>query len=1089
MRVLWALLCRVILLYALNFFKMSKLYRAVLLFALVAFTTAAAAQSIQITGVVQALPDNAPLTGASVVVKGTQQGAITDGEGKFSLQVTPPATLQVSVLGYVTQEVPVTSAQSALRITLKPSTSALNEVVVTALNISKEKKSLGYSVQELQSEDISKAREPNLVNALSGKVAGLRITNSQGDMGSSRIIIRGETSISGNNQPLFVIDGVPVNNTQFMGGPGGDRDPESSRDFSNAIADLNPSDIASISVLKGPNAAALYGSRAAAGVILIQTKNGRNQKGLGVTVNSNTTLSDVLVLPDYQNVFGQGSNGRFSYVDGKGGGINDGVDESWGPKMEGQLIPQFYSKGEAVPFVPHPDNVRNFFNTGYKLSNGVAFAGSGERYDFRFSYNNMSQHGVVPNTDQQKNAFLVHAGYAITPDLKLDVLANYLRRDAGNLPGAGGIRETSTMLQFIWFGRQVDTRKLYDVYRKEGDVNWNNSYYSNMYFIANNNTVSQLRNRLIGSINLNYQISPSLKATFQTGNDYYSDKRQMKIAFGTRGMPYGSYGEDIYAVNENNTSLRVNYTGQLSAAFSLDVMAGGNIRTNTTENNTQRAPQLAVPDVYTLDNSRVALISNNYATKLKTYSLFSSAQVGYKGFAYLNFTARNDWSSSLPVANLSYFYPSVNGSLILSEALHMSSDPISFIKLRGGWSKVGQATSAYQLINTYGFSTPFGDHPQLHAGDTDYDPDLKPEETTAVEAGLELGFFDNRLHLDVSWYNMNSFNQILAVDVSPATGYQQKLINGGKINNKGVEVAADFKAIAQGDFQWDVLLNYATNKSRVVRLDKAAKLGSYVLGTQGTVQVLAAVDQPYGTLFGTAFLRNDKGQVIVDEGGRPVVDPDKQYLGSFAPDWLGSINNQFTYKQFQLSFLVDARIGGSIYSSTNSTGTYTGVLASTLPGRDAAHGGLRYYYPGDDNTNQAVALPEGSSTAPGGAQVHEDGMIFKGVQADGKENTVIVPAQAYYKSLSDVDEAFTYDAIFVKLREVKLGYRLPEAWIQSIGLQSATVSLVGRNLWIISKNAPNIDPETAFNTGNGQGLEHLTLPTVRSFGVNINLQF
>ncbi|TAN11933.1 MAG: SusC/RagA family TonB-linked outer membrane protein [Chitinophagaceae bacterium] len=1047
------------------------------------------AQSVQVSGKIITAQDAEPLPGAIITVKGSTEGTVTDAEGRFVIQVNKNAILHISDLGFDSKDIKITGAEPDLKIGLHKSTNPLNEVVVTALGISKEKKSLGYSVQELKSKDISQAMEPNLVNELSGKVAGVRITNSQGDMGSSRIIIRGETSIAGNNQPLFVIDGVPVDNTQYLGGSGGKRDPEVSRDFSNAIADINPNDIASISVLKGPNAAALYGSRAAAGVILIQTKNGKNEKGLGVTVNSNTTFSDLLVLPKYQNVFGQGLNGRFSYVDGKGGGINDAVDESWGPKMNGQLIPQFFSNGKAVPFVPQPDNVKSFFRTGVKLNNEVAVAGSGDKYHFRFSYDNMLQHGVIPNTQQQRNSFMINAGYNLTPKLSLDVIANYIKRDAPNLPGGSGLRETSTMLQFTWFGRQVSMKKLFQLYKEGNPINWNNLYYSNRYFIAYNNTVAEQRNRLIGSINLKYQILKGLTASFRTGNDQYTDRRKMKVAYGSLGMPYGSYGEDAFSFDENNTEARLDFTHSFNRDFSLDLMGGGNIRTNSTEANDQRAPQLAVAGVYTLNNSREPLISNNYFTKLKTYSLFSSAQIGFRNYAFLNLTARNDWSSTLPVQHMSYFYPSVNGSLILSQALHITSDQITFIKLRGGWSQVGAATSAYQLINNYNFTTPFGSYPQLLAGSTDLNPDLKPEETTSTEAGLDAGFFNGRINVDVSLYNMNSFNQILAVDVSPSTGYKQKLINGGKINNKGIEVELDLIPVRTNEFTWNTMINYSTNHSRVISLDKAGDLRSYVLGSDGSIQVLAAIDQPYGTLFGTAFKRNTNGQIIIDPTGLPVTDPNNKYLGHYTPDWLGSINNDFTFHNFQLSFLIDASIGGSIYSSTNSTGTYTGVLASTLPGRDAAHGGLYYYYPANDNTQQAVPLPEGTTTAPGGATVYDDGMIYKGVQENGKPNNIIIPAQQYYKSLSNVDEAFTYNASYIKLREVKLGYNLPAAFAHSIGLQSATIALVGRNLWIISKHVPNIDPETAFNTGNGQGLEDLSLPTVRDFGINIHIKF
>lgn len=1047
------------------------------------------AQTFEVSGTVLDRQSSAPLPGASIVIKGTTRGAIADAAGQFILKVNKNDILHISDLGFESREIQINGSEKNLVIKLGKATNDLNEVVVTALNISKAKKSLGYSVQEVQGNIISNAGEPNLVNDLAGRVAGVNITNSQGDMGSSRIVLRGETSIAGNNQPLFVIDGVPVDNTQFLGGSGGSRDPEASRDFSNAIADINPEDIASISVLKGPNAAALYGSRAAAGVILIQTKSGKGIKGIGVTINSSTTMNNLLVLPTYQNVFGQGSNGQFSYVNGKGGGINDAVDESWGPKMNGQLIPQFFSNGKAVPFVPHPNNVKDFFNTGYQFDNEVAFAGSGDKYHFRFSYNNMSQHGVIPNTAQQRNSFLVNVGYNITPKLSLDVMANYIRLDAPNLPGGSGLRETSTMLQFTWFGRQVDMNKLYQFYKEGNPTNWNNLYYSNRYFIAYNNTVAEQRNRLIGNINLKYQILKGLTASFRTGNDAYTDRRKMKVAFGTLGSPFGSYGEDGFTFNENNTEVMLDFNHQVSSDFSLDVMGGGNIRANSTEDNDQRASKLAVAGVYTLNNSRVPLISNNYFTRLKTYSLFSSAQIGFRNYAYLNLTARNDWSSTLPPGNQSYFYPSVNGSLILSQLLQMTSDQVDFIKLRGGWSEVGAATSAYQLMNTYSFSTLFGNNPQLQAGSTDQNPNLKPEQTTSAEIGAEAGFLNDRIHLDLSLYNMNSFNQILAVDVSPSTGYQQKLINGGKINNKGVEVELDLTPVKTRKFIWNMMVNYSTNHSTVVSLDKAADLQTYLLGSDGTIQVLAAVGHPYGALYGTAFERNASGQVLIDASGLPVINPNNQYLGKYTPNWMGSVNNDFTFHNFHLSFLVDAHIGGSIYSSTNSTGAYTGVLALTLPGRDAQHGGLIYYYPGNDNTQQAVSLPKGTTSAPGGATVHDDGMIFNGVGEDGKPNNIIIPAQNYYKTLSTVDEAFTYNATYIKLREVRLGYELPSRFIHSLKLQSATISLVGRNLWIISKHVPNIDPETAFNTGNGQGLEDLALPTVRSLSFNINLKF
>ncbi|MFA6083221.1 SusC/RagA family TonB-linked outer membrane protein [Mucilaginibacter sp.] len=1062
---------------------MFKFYKSVLAIILLFLTIQQAdAQSVKISGVVTARSDGQPIPGVSVGIKGSTSGTQTDIQGKFTLNAKANDILRISYIGFTTREIPVTNDGATLQIILQEAPNSLNEVVVTALNISKDKKSLGYAVQGLKSKDISEAKETNLVNALSGKIAGVQVTGSQGDMGSSRIVIRGETSVSGNNQPLFVVDGVIVDNSQFQGTNG-------SRDFQNAISDLNSEDIESVTVLKGPNAAALYGSRAAAGVILIKTKTGKGAKGLGITINSNTSFATLKVFPDYQNQFGQGSNGKFSYVDGKGGGINDGVDESWGPALDGRLIPQFFSNGKSEPFEAHPNNVRDFFNTGVTFNNGVALAGSGEKFDYRLSYNNLHQTGVVPNSSQGRNSILLNSTFRPNSKLTITTIANYIKDDADNLPGAYGRRATSTMLQFTWFGRQVDINRLKNYRDANGNTfNWNNSYYSNPYFVAYENTVAQHKNRIIGSVELNYKIIDGLSANFRTGTDYYNDRRKIKVAYGTNGTPFGSYEEDAYTVNETNTEARLQYTKKLNKDFSFDGFVGGNISTVLNEQNDQIAPKLAVAGLYTLSNSRDPLVSSNYYGKLKTYSYFASAQIGFRNYAFLNLTGRNDWSSTLPAANLSYFYPSVNGSLVLSEALDWKGDALSYLKLRGGWSKVGKATTPYQLLNTYNFTAPFGANPQQSAASISLNPDLKPETTTSGEAGFEAGFLKDRIRLDVSVYNTNSVNQILNVDVSQSTGYSQKLINGGRINNKGLEVQLSATPVKSNDFSWDVTVNYSRNKSKVVSLDDAGQLQSYILGTNRTVQVLAAVGQPYGTLFGNAYTRDASGQIVIGNNGTPVINPTKQYLGKYTPDWLGSINNSFSYKGINLSFLVDARIGGSIYSNTNRTGTYTGVLASTLPGRGAANGGLNYYYPGNNTSVPAVQVSAGAA-APAGETVYDDGMIFKGVKADGTANTAILPAQSYYKGFTNVDEAFVYSASYVKLREVKVGYTFPSQWVKGIGLQSATVSLVGRNLWIIHKNVPNIDPETAFNTGNGQGLEDLTLPTVRNIGFNINLKF
>ena len=1049
----------------------------VLILFVVLTTLTLSAQQLDIRGTILDEGSKVSVIGATIKLKGQQGGTVTDSKGNFNLKVSSlPVTLLVTAIGYKFQEIDVYESVPTT-FYLTEEINRLNEVVVTALGISKEKKSLGYTMQELKNKDLQNTNETNVLNSLTGKLAGVRITNSQGDMGSSRIVIRGETSIAGNNQPLFVVDGVPVDNSQLNSGG-------ATRDFKNAIADLNPEDIESLSVLKGPNAAALYGSRAAHGVILITTKSGKGQKGLGVSIHSGVSFSQVTTLPDYQNTFGQGSNGKFSYVDGKGGGINDGVDESWGPKMDGRLIPQFFSNGVAVPFVAHPNNVNDFFQTGLTFDNGISIAGSDSKYDFRLGVNDQKQKGTVPNSEINKTNFTINSNYQLTKNIKVGITGNYIVTDAPALPGGpSGNRAAGVMLQFLWFGRQVDVNEL----KNNRNINWNNSYYSNPYWNANYNTTSQQRNRFIGDVHLEAKILDGLNFRFRSGTDYYNDRRKYTIKYGTNGTPYGSYTEDAYTVDEKNTEAILQYTKKLNTDFSFDGLAGFNVRTRTFANNYQKAPRLAVPDLYTLTNSRDALASSNTYSSLLVYSGFASTQLGYKNYAYLNITGRNDWSSTLPRSNRSYFYPSVSGSLVLSEALKIKSNTLDFLKLRGGWSEVGNDADPYQLSTVYNFQTAFDGNPIQTSSQRKLNPDLKPETTRSTEFGLEASLWHNRIHLDVAGYNTISLDQILEIKTTAASGYTSQLINAGRINNHGIEVQLDVTPVQSRNFKWNVGLNYSSNKSKVEILDYAGQIKNYTIGTSGGVDVLASVGQAYGTLFGTVYLRDNNGNIVVGANGLPKADPVNQVLGHYTPDWLGGITNTFTYKQLDLSFLIDANVGGKIFSGTNRTGNYTGVLAQTLAGRDAANGGLNYYYPGNNTAGTKVLLT--GSAAPGGEVVYDDGMIFKGVLANGSANGQVISAQEYYKASYNVSEAYVYSSTFVKFREIKLAYNFKRKLIKKIGLEGLSVSATGRNLFFIYKAVPNIDPETAFSTGNAQGLESLALPTTRNYSFNINLKF
>lgn len=1060
-----------------------------------------AAQVTTVRGIVTTEEDGEPVIGASVIVKGTSLGTVTDVNGRFELNGLPPSAtrLLISYISLMAKEVAIAPQVS---VTLKSDTHLLDEVVVTALGISREKKALGYTAQEVKQNALVQGKDNNLLNSLSGKIAGVRITNTQGDVGSSRIVIRGETSIAGENQPLFIVDGIPVDNSQLNARSSG-------RDFKNAIADLNPEDIKTLTVLKGPNAAALYGARAAHGAIVITTKGGdKRQKGIGITLHSSTQVSFVATLPEFQNLFGQGAGGRFSYVDGKGAGVNDGVDESWGPRLDiGLLIPQFDSPLDAdgnrvaTPWVSHPNNVRDYFRMGISTNSGISVARGDDKYQFRVGYNYEKQVSIVPDAGTNKTNISLNTDYHLAKWIVVGATANYIVYTAPSLPGSAtpsgsNVRSNSPMLQFLWFGRQVDTNSLKADYTR----NWNSSYYDNPFWSASYNTQSQERHRLIGDLHAEFRLTDGLNVRFRTSTDWYNDRRKSKVKWGSAGAgsPYGSYAEDAYTVKENNTEVLATYIKQLNKNWGIDALLGFNVRNKQYENNYQAAPRLAVADLYTLTNSRDPLISSNDFYRLRQYGLYGSIQLDYRRWAFLNITGRNDWSSTLPVDNNSYFYPSVTASVLLSEAFGWRSKAVNYLKIRGGWSQVGADANPYQLATVFTSETAFNGNPLQSSSTIGMNPNLKPEKTSSIEAGFEAAFWDNRLYLDFTYYKTDSRNQILKLATTAASGYTSQVRNAGHIRNRGYEIQLGAVPIQTSKgFRWNLDLNYGANSSKVVKLDDEGLITSYQLYSSG-IQILASVGEAYGTLFGTSYVRDANGNVVVDANGLPKISTTNKTLGKFTPDWTGGISNTFSYRSLSLSFLIDASVGGSIFSNTNKTGKYTGVLANTLSGRDAEHGGLWYYTDAMGNNVRLSESPSYSVSSDGlyyaqvngqSTRVYQDGIMVEGVTESGSKNEEVVSAEKYYHRIYSIAEANVYDVSYVKLREVALSYRLPRLWTQKLHLQEASVTLTGRNLWTIYKSVPNIDPESALTTGNAQGVEAYSLPTTRSFGVNLSVKF
>ena len=668
------------------------------------------AQTKEISGSVTSADDGGLIPGVSVSVKGTTLGTITDMDGKFRLKVPQDAkALVFSFVGMTSQEV-VIGNQSTVNVKMSSENISVDEVVVTALGVSRSKKALGFAVQDVKGEELTKAKENNIINSLSGKVSGVQITNSSGAVGaSSRIVIRGASSLGGSNQPLFIVDGVAISNSEF-----GDADGFGGANRGNGASDINPDDIENISVLKGPNAAALYGSQAANGVILITTKAGtlsaKNKKsGLGIEIGNSTTFESPLMLPKYQNSYGQGAEGAFSYVDGAGGGVKDGVDESWGPKLDaGLMIPQYNSPVEngvrkATPWISHPNNVKDFLDTGVTATTNVAITGGGKEANFRVSYTNLDQKGMLPNTNYKKNTLSIGGSASPTDKLTVSGTANYVMANSDNMPG-GGYDAQNVFQQFIWAARQVNYPDLKNYTNADGSkYNWNYNYHNNPYFTLNENTSILKRDRLYGNAKVSYKFMDNLSAFVRTGIDNYNNLNTARTAFGDNDNPYGFYNESLSTFKQITNDFLIMYNETLNKDFSMNANFGGSRMSQTDHRTFGSADELAVAGVYTLANSRVPLRTTSRDRSKSINSLLGSMQFAYKNAIFLDLTGRNDWSSTLPSSNNSFFYPSASLSSVLTDLLKLDSKTLSYAKVRGGWAKVGSDTDPYSLLPVLSF--------------------------------------------------------------------------------------------------------------------------------------------------------------------------------------------------------------------------------------------------------------------------------------------------------------------------------------------------------------------------------------------------
>jgi TonB-linked SusC/RagA family outer membrane protein len=1039
------------------------------------FCTLVSAQTRSISGKVVASDDGLGLAGASIIFKGTNVGANADADGKFNVTIPGDGILVVSYVGFLIKEIPVGN-QTQFDIKLEADTRQLSEVVVTAFGIEREKKALGYTVQEVKGSALTESRSTNVANALSGKIAGVRVQSNGGPGSGSTIQIRGSSSVSGNNQPLIVIDGVPMEQT-------------ASKSWGGGISEVNPDNIKEMSVLKGPNAAALYGSRAANGVILITTKNGQGTKGLGVEVNSNITFERPWIKPNFQNTYGGGNGYRTWYTNGWSGSITDpaeiaqyrsvydaryplagseGTDESWGAPMDGRLVRQWWTGDDVAPLTPQPNNWEEYWQTGRTITNSVALSGGNDKGFFRLGLSRVDQKGIMYYNDFHRNNFRINSGYNLTKNLSITLAGEYIKSGSDNKGYNSG-------QEFIWSHRHISWEQLrnYEDYtevhnqpaKDTGPPNWQHTFFTNPYFSQRNLTNGNEKDRLLGNIALNYKILPSLSLMLRSGTDYWSDTRINvsnfeRIRNGVRTP--GRFSEEVLRSQETNSDFILTYNKDISNDFGLNVQLGGIKRTNSYKRNYFNVGELVVDGLYNAGNSvpSTNTIESNI-TKSETQSIFGTANFSWRNSVFLDLTARNDWSSTLPANARSYFYPSASLSAVITELLDVKSDVLTFGKVRASYAQVGNDASPYQLAQSFNSSGSWSGSVAKFAENIQIaNSNLKPEITTGLELGTDIRLFRGKVGVDFTYYDQTTRDQILGVEISKASGYNTRILNAGKITNKGIEVSISGTPIKLSNgFSWDVSLNYSRNRNKVIEL--ADGLTTYTLATQRGMSSEARVGQSYGTFYGVQFKRSPDGEVIYDANGLPLTIAN-QKLGNIQPDWIGGISNSFNFKGITLSFLIDARIGGDIYDEGTGTARWTGQYAETALGR-------------------------------------EEGVIGKGVRevvADDKSvtyapNTVIVTAnQLYgYSNPRNYHESGIFDATYVKLREVSLGYSFNSALLKRVKIQSAKLSFVGRNVWMIFKNTPHIDPEIDSKGGNAQGFGYGELPSSRSIGMNLSLSF
>ena len=1041
-----------------------------------------------ITGVVSS--KEGPLSGATVIVKETNKGAVTDFDGKYSLSdVAPNGTLVISFLGYITQEVNV-AGLSVVNIMLVEDLNELNEVVVTALGIKRSKKALGYAVTEVKSDEVSKNGEINPISSLSGKIAGVNISQTaSGPSGSQRVVIRGISSIQDNNQPLYIVDGIPINSASL-----GQADQNGGFDLGDSSSDINSEDIESISVLKGASASALYGSRALNGVILITTKSGKiGKKSLDIDFNSSVTIDQVSTkLDEYQTIYGQGINGRLPRV----GQQASSITSAWGPKLDPSLT-ILQRDGTTRPYGLVKNNIQDFFNTGVTYTNSISLNSGQERGSFRFSYANVTNEDIIPNAGLEKNSFTIRAKNRLTNFLEVDTKASYITENVDNRPAltdnvnniGNGLVGLAPNVDQAWLQNYIDQDGRYIDYT-------GNNFRANPYWTINKTFNKSRKNRLLGFVNLNFNLHENLKLRLKSGIDRYSFNFVNFMDRGTPTRTGGFYAELESTVQEVNHEALLTYSKSINDDWGITTSLGANVSKQESRTISTTATEIAEPGIANILNFQSPIVTPG-GTKKEIQSVFGLAQISYKDFAFIDITARNDWSSTLPSQNNSFFYPSFSGSFVFTDAFNINKSAMTYGKIRASWAQVGGDTDPFSLQQTYAITgLSFGGFSQGQIdGNTIPNSNLKPQTTTSYEFGTDLRFLNNRIGIDFTYYNQTTDDQILQVEVPTASGFSSARLNSGALENKGIELLFTIKPIKTNNFKWDVTLNYSKIWNKVISLHEDIDVFTVANARWSGVTIVAFAGEEFGQIYGRGYKRDPQGNIVHDATtGLPLATDENMKIGNILPDWTGGVINTFNYKNFRLKAALGVSIGGDIYSITNRSLLSGGAHTASLGGRDAFNDWaarneqerLDFIAGGGDPGDYVPLTLDGGyvgqgvklvSTDPEGNETYE-------------ENDVIVNPQNYWlEATNKIPETNVYDASYVKLRELSLSYSLPSKYLSKKYIKGLTISVIGRNLFTFYKNVPNIDPESAYNNGNGQGLEYGSLPTRRNYGLNLSLKF